>query len=781
MATIFVSPGVYTREQDFSVFASRVGLTKLGLVGLTQKGPAFEPIRVRSTDEFLFRFGSTSSDLALPYVANSFLTQSSELTVTRVLGKDGYNDSPAWIIVGEGASGSTLDGVVLAVIRSKYDFDNSVFYVNDLSGITINAPISGYTTPFTLSAFTTSPAGSNVLNVTLDETQDNYIVNILGKSPKEMPADYGIYVDAIYPHFIREAFQRGELTGISTTLVYDNSPAYTDFKTEYKNPVTPWIVSNVIGSQVRRLFKFQSISDGNSANREIKISISNIDLVNKTFDVIVRDFNDTDSSAFQTALERFRNVTLDSTSRNYIARVIGTTDEEYPRNSLFITIDMFEGHPEDVIPAGFEGYTQREVGGTVATPFFYKTEYSTEDSVNKTFLGISELGFTGFTSGQVSFTNVINTVEVDMFKYIGADQTVGTTKIKGFHMENTAPSLEYVTGVLSSVSDYERAERKFTLAPAGGFDGWNKFKNPEFRDFSPLDNDNRKAFREALDIYANPEEVDINLFATPGINFEDSESLVKYALGLLEERADTLYIVDSPRLTDETAKGTPEDAVLSLQDTGIDSNYAATYWPWIQIEDQTTGKFVYIAPTAEVVKSIALTDNVSYPWFAPAGINRGSASDNVRRADIKLSQSQRDTLYEGRVNPIASFVQQGVVIFGQKTLQVRQSALDRINVRRLLLQIRRLVSAVSQTLLFEQNDQTLRDQFLSKVEPLLLQIQNQRGLAGFRVVMDETNNPPEVVDRNTLVGKIQLKPTRTAEFITLDFQVLPTGANFSDF
>lgn len=783
MATIFVSPGVYTREQDFSVFASRVGLTKLGLVGLTQKGPAFEPVRVRSTDEFLFRFGSTSKNLALPYVANAFLTQSSELTVTRVLGKEGYDDSPAWIIKGEGPSGSTVDGATLAIIRSKYNLDslNPGFYVTDQTGITINVATSGYTAPFSLSAFTTSPAGNSVLNVTLDESQDDYIVNVIGKDPKETVGDYGIYVDTIYPHFIREAFQRGELTGISANLVYDNTSLYTDFKTEYKNPITPWVVSNVVGNQVRRLFRFQSISDGNAANREIKISIANIDLINKTFDVIVRDFNDTDASAFQTALERFRNVTLDPTSRNYIARIIGTTDEEYPRNSLFISMDMFEGHLEDAVPAGFEGYVQRVTPGTnVATPFYYKTEYFPEDSVNKTFLGISELGYTGFTSGQVNFTNVINSVEADMFKYIGADQTTGTTKIKGFHLESVAPSADYVTGVLADISDYDRAERKFTLAPAGGFDGWNKFKLPEFNDV-PFDDSNRQAFRKALDLYANPEEVDINLFATPGINFSDSESLVKYTLSLIEERADTLYIVDSPRLTNEEAKGNPQDLVLELQNTGIDSNYIATYWPWIQIEDQTTGKFVYIAPTAEVVKSIALTDNVAYPWFAPAGINRGTASDNVKRADIKLSQAQRDTLYEGRINPIASLVQQGIVIYGQKTLQVRQSALDRINVRRLLLQIRRLVSAVSQTLLFEQNDQTLRDQFLSKVEPLLLQIQNQRGLAGFRVIMDETNNPPEVVDRNTLVGKIQLKPTRTAEFITLDFQVLPTGANFSDF
>ena len=138
-------------------------------------------------------------------------------------------------------------------------------------------------------------------------------------------------------------------------------------------------------------------------------------------------------------------------------------------------------------------------------------------------------------------------------------------------------------------------------------------------------------------------------------------------------------------------------------------------------------------------------------------------------------------MYQGRINPIATSIQVGVKIDGQKTLQVRQSALDRINVRRLLLQVRRLVAAASQTLVFEQNDQTLRDQFLARVEPILLQIQNQRGLTAFKVVMDDSNNTNETIDRNTLVGKIQLKPTRTAEFIDLTFQVLPTGANFEDF
>jgi len=565
---------------------------------------------------------------------------------------------------------------------------------------------------------------------------------------------------------------------LTNGITFSNDTRYTDFVGPYTNPVTPWVVSNLVGGQVRQLFKCQSVSDGNAANREIKISITNIDTITKTFDVLVRDFNDTDSSAFQTALERFRGVTMDPRQRNYIARVIGTTDEEYPRQSLFITLDMKEGHPGNVVPAGFEGYSQVAAEtGTTAAPILYKQSYFSGDSVNKTFLGISELAYTGFTADKVSFSNVINNVEIDSFKYIGTG-TAGKSIVKGFHIENGAPST-FVSGDLP-LSGYTKAERKFTFAPAGGFDGWNKFKSPSFG-VNTSDASNREAFKEALDVFTNPEEVDVNLFATPGIDYGNNEELVKYALNIMEDRADTLYIIDSPRLTTTVAKGTPEEAVLAMQDTGIDSNYAATYWPWVQIEDQTTGQFVYLAPTAEVVKSIALTDNVAFPWFAPAGINRGTVGDSVRRADIKLSQSDRDTLYEGRLNPIATFVQNGVVIYGQKTLQIRQSALDRINVRRLLLQIRRVVAATSQTLLFEQNDQTLRDQFLSKVEPLLLQIQNQRGLTGFRVIMDESNNPPEVVDRNTLVGKIQLKPTRTAEFIDLTFQVLPTGARFEDF
>jgi len=448
--------------------------------------------------------------------------------------------------------------------------------------------------------------------------------------------------------------------------------------------------------------------------------------------------------------------------------------------------------PRNTVPAGFRGYSLRDSGisGSSSSDIYYKTGYLSGDSVFKTFLGISELGYTNFTSNEVSTRNSVKSIESDLFAYEGG-VTTDRTVIKGFHLENTANSTEFTSGSIDSLTGYtnaaqtlvDRNKLKFTLVPAGGFDGWDKYQTYTelYEEFTDAYTANVNSFKAALDEIANPEVVDINVLATPGVDFSNNITIVRYALDIVEDRTDAVYVMDAPRLTSGAVKGTAEEVVSRLEATGIDSNYAATYWPWIQIEDPNSGKYTYQAPTMMAVQTYALTDNVAAPWFAPAGLNRGLAGPQVVRADIRLNNNQRDTLYQGRVNPIATFVQQGVVIWGQKTLQVRQSALDRINIRRLLLQVRRLVSAASLTLLFEQNDQTLRDQFLAKVEPILLQIQNQRGLTAFKVVMDDSNNTPDTIDRNTLVGKIQLQPTRTAEFIDLTFQVLPTGARFEDF
>lgn len=784
--TVFLSPGVYSKEQDFSVFASRIGVTRLGLVGKFLKGPAFEPIKVTSTDEMLLRFGATSPNYPASYVANSFLSQSNELTITRILGKEGFTNSGAWMIVAN-------SGAVLAVLRSKKNQISNQFYFDTEEKIKIGA-VTGPLNSFVLSASTgplTAYTNSG-LTVSLDESREDYIVKILSKNPKITENQPNLYVESIYPHFVREAVSRGTITGLSASLVYSENPTYTDYADEYTHAITPWIVSRVIGGEVNNLFKFHTISDGDSANEEIKISVVNIDVNNLTFDVLVRRFSDTDAVATQTALERWSNLTLNEDLPNYIGKVIGTNDESYPSKSRFITVEMAEGHPTNTVPAGFKGYELRSTGvsGSTSADIFYKTTYLSGDTVFKTFLGISELGYTSFTSSQISIKNSIKTIESDLFSYQGAVAS-GMTTIKGFHLENAADSNYFVSGDKSSLTAYtntagtsiDKQKLKFTVVPAGGFDGWDKYKtyNNLYEEFDVSETANVQAFKDGIDTFANPEVTDINLFATPGVDFSNNEDIIKYTLDTIESRADSLYIIDAPRISTSAEKGTPEDVVSRLESTGIDSNYAATYWPWVQLKDPNTGKYSYQSPTFMVVKSMALTDNISAPWFAPAGMNRGLAGSAVVRADIRLTQIQKDTLYQGRLNPIVNNTQQGVIIWGQKTLQVQQSALDRINIRRLLLQVRRLIAAASQTLVFEQNDQTLRDQFLAKVEPILLQIQNQRGLNAFKVVMDNSNNTPETIDRNTLVGKIQLQPTRTAEFLDLTFQVLPTGASFEDF
>lgn len=798
MAEIFLSPGVYTREQDFSTYASRVGLTKLGLVGLTLKGPAFEAIKISSTDEFATRFGGTNTSLQLPYVANSFLTQGNDLTVVRILGNEGFTNSPAWTITSL-SSDASLNGVPLCVIRSKktssYPNSNSFQFSaqNDIVLVPGNATSNALST-FTISGISSS-LSANPIVVSLDETQASYITKIIGKNPirQDSSNEFGIYVEAIYPHFLRQNVSLSKITGVTSTFTFASSTPFVDYSGTYTNSLTPWVVSNIIGNNVKRLFKFQTISDGDSSAQEIKISIANIDVANYIFDVIVRRFTDTDATANGTALEAFRGCTLDPTAVNYIGNLIGTTDEVYPRKSNYITVDLVEGHPITVVPAGFEGYPliAANTGLTKTTGMLYKTGYTTVDSVSKAFLGLSELAYyklqssyNSLYSQNISISNAVKTLETDLFKFRGNSTTANTVTSLGFHMENcSAMSLSgsYISASATTMTGYTRAQAKFTLVPYGGFDGFNPYKTPEFRD-AASNNDTQTDYfntiqlKAGIDIFGNPEAIDINLFALPNINYYDGANSVRYALSMVEERADTLYVVDSPQSTSALE---PQIVVNELADTGIDSSYAATYWPWVQILDQSLNKYVYIAPTAQVVQSIAYTDNISYPWSAPAGFQRGSL--NVVRAQKRLTKSDRDTLYEQRINPIATFTQQGVVIYGQKTLQQRQSALDRINVRRLLLQIRRVVAAASQTLLFEQNDTNLQDQFKSKVEPILLQIQNNRGLYGFKVIMDSTNNNDQTQDRNTLVGKIQLKPTKTAEYIDLTFQVLPTGANFSDF
>jgi phage tail sheath protein FI len=273
-----------------------------------------------------------------------------------------------------------------------------------------------------------------------------------------------------------------------------------------------------------------------------------------------------------------------------------------------------------------------------------------------------------------------------------------------------------------------------------------------------------------LSLFANYDEYKFNLITVPGLNKSDHSTQITTLINNAQNRGDNLVVADMD------GYGTALSTIVSTA-AGIDSSYAATYWPWLQTPDPDTTQNVWVPASTMIPAVYAFNDNSSEAWFAPAGFNRGGLS-TVVRAERKLTQGNRDTLYSGKVNPIATFPNQGTVVFGQKTLQKKASALDRVNVRRLLIELKSYISQVGDNLVFEQNTIATRNNFLAQVNPYLESVQQRQGLYAFKVVMDESNNTADVIDRNELIGQIYLQPTRTAEYVILDFNVLPTGATF---
>ena len=718
-----------------------------------------------------------------------------------------------------GTSLSEYEGMVLAVIRSRGDSNTpldsvpvTTFFVDGLEITENNTtgsvnPTGDIYAKFKLEASITGTTVGEYV-VSLNPNDSSFLPNVIGSEPKDK--NTSIWVEAIYPDLIKKLDIDGITYGINTAMVTGTTEIFTDYGVGFQTPETPWVISQLKGNSADRLFKFITISDGNSANQEIKITIGNIDPYSKEFDVVIRSFYDTDATPV--VLETFTKCTMIKGQSNYIGQRIGTSDGEYTLQSKYVMVEIAEDIALDVFPAGFEGYmfnNYDDING-VAPKIFYKTSYANTDKVAKTYLGISELAYTGEGINQNMF---------NFNNWYSGQPEADFTKSNGFHMDSGATSI-LINGVTESFEVgagefrtwqqvdnqanpyYDAKKRKFTLVPAGGFDGWDV--NRRERSYSdgyvqggrqsgypnqPLvvPTNDFQAWEMAIDTFSNPENVTINLFATPGINWADQTVLVQNTIDMIEQqRTDTLYVIDAPQTTQPVTVGDGGKADVNaateitqlLEDTEIDSSYACTYFPWIQMRDTQNNVNVYIPATGEVVRAMAFTDNVSFPWFAPAGLNRGTT--NARKSQYKLSLEARDILYAGRINPMADFADAGTAIFGQKTLQVRESALDRINVRRLLLQIKVLIANIAIRLVFEQNDQATIDQFLNKANPILDSIKRERGLTDFRIKMDNSNNTPESRDRNELYGEIFLKPTRAVEFIGITFTISPSGASFAD-
>ena len=278
------------------------------------------------------------------------------------------------------------------------------------------------------------------------------------------------------------------------------------------------------------------------------------------------------------------------------------------------------------------------------------------------------------------------------------------------------------------------------------------------------------SYNNMIALMANSDDYRFNVLLAPGLFNNIQTSQCTSIINNTQNRGDNIFVLDLVAYDGTISTATSQAASRN-------TSYAASYWPWVQTQDPDSGQNVWVPASTMIGGVYAYNDTVAEPWFAPAGINRGGLSTVIRAAQ-KLSQSNRDTLYTGKVNPIATFPGTGVVVYGQKTLQTASSALDRVNVRRLLIALKSYISQVAQNLVFEQNSIATRNQFLSQVNPYLESVQQRQGLYAFRVIMDDSNNTPDVIDRNELIGQIYIQPTKTAEFIYLDFNILPTGATF---
>ncbi|MFA5419701.1 MAG: hypothetical protein WC341_14715, partial [Bacteroidales bacterium] len=768
---VFTSPGVKFRERNLTFVTRNVGITTLGLVGETLKGPAFEPVFVQDKTEFSQRFGAQSIkrfsngllQYQLPYVANAYLDESNQLYVTRVLGLSGYDAGTAWMVTlsagvdpattgtstvtgpttvpftggtylgvtlsntgqtgstftgytkvsatefegyshefsvltytGSTLSGTVSDTVTLLTGTSYSEYENMVLAVIRSRGYVVDHVNAPATTTFNTSSLTMSgnstligvgdlfgqfilraisTASTETYTVTLNPSSSSFLPNVIGLDAKDKSTK--IWTQAVYPDLIKWLDSTGIGYGINTTLLSGLTSFYTNYRTQFKTPETPWVVSQIKGNTVDKLFKFVSISDGDSANQEIKISIANINPITLEFDVVIRNFNDTDDNP--TILEQFTRCNLIKGTNGYLAQRIGTTDSEYDLQSKYVMVELDTEIVPDVFPAGFDGYLFNNYdsaitgdGDGIAPKILYKTQYNDDERPRKVYLGVSEKAY--------STTNLAGTgINQNFFNFNGYGATSGFTTTQGFHMDSGATSVigydfqvgagrfQTIDDVIDQLNPYfELVTRKFTLVPAGGFDGWDV--NRTSRSYGDLYDLNKifdgvvpngdpmndfQAWETAINTFANPEEVTINLFATPGINWSDQDILVKNTIEMLEtERTDSLYIIDSPDIGSTTpviGSKTKSDViaaqdVVELLDTAeIDSSYACTYFPWIQMRDDQNNVNVYIPPTGEVVKAMAFTDNNKFPWFAPAGLTRGVT--DARKSKLKLSLDARDVLY----------------------------------------------------------------------------------------------------------------------------------------
>ncbi len=636
------------------------------------------------------------------------------------------------------------------------------------------------------------------------------------------------------------ALPTGSFSGepMNYTDVYSRDLTNGDSAFSITNAATPWFISQKIapwqsGSTVPtrfELFRVLTLNDGTSTNTEYKIEISNVKLAGTvagsdwgTFTLTVRDFSDTDKRT--SIIEQFNNLSLDPNSSNFIARRIGDRYNYINNNGKIIEFGTFSNnskniriqmsannYPISAIPYGFEAfitptngamsqwtptmkYTKASVYGL--SPGKYPSGITFDDAPTGADAELFSLYPTSSLGAGASSDNRQYLAPIPTFNSAGGTyNSVGGNitfaldddyELYGVGTGSYLSGSNIIPTLYDSVNEPTYVKmRRFVTGMQGGFDGQSPAipielggnispGNTQGLDCTTVSSAGSIAYAQCIAALGNADEFDINLIVAPGIIHQHHPYVTNLIVDTCENRGDCFYIMDLYSDGGNPSNGQIDQVVSYAAE--YDTNYAGAYYPWVKILDTFNNIIVTVPPSVVLPAVYASNDNIAAEWFAPAGLNRGGIPIAVQVTD-RTTHEERDTLYDGKVNPIAAFPGSGIVVWGQKTLQNADSALNRINVRRLLIRIKKFFASTSKYLVFEQNVASTRNKFLSIVNPYLESVQQRSGLYAFYVQMDDTNNTPDIVDQNILYGQIYLKPTKTAEFIVLDFNILPTGASF---
>ena len=600
----------------------------------------------------------------------------------------------------------------------------------------------------------------------------------------------------------------------------------SDYHEMYRCATTPWVVSDLMGSNgdkadLKKLFRFHTISDGNCANREVKISIANIKPDEGTFDVYVRDYNDSDANP--TILESYRGLNMVPGSPKYIGMKIGTIDGAYECKSKYVMAEIIENDmTEQCVPAGFLGYPVRTFRAYQVPSFKYNTVYDENIKAKRQYFGLSDITGVDYDmfsyKGKYAYTEKYSSGYTHGFHlntYVGAASscTVDGEAVAKFDAVSVNQKAVFGTEAEMEGGLYEDVNlRKFTLYPCGGFDGWdiyrksrttadefraNKYKgaivNGHGSTFSKIQGEgvglgltgncitsDYYAWLAGARQFDNPERFQINMLATPGIDYVNDTLLSSDILDLVEDRKDTLYVMTTPDKPKGATDAIDEmyssaDAASNLEDAGIDSYYAATYYPWVKYYDKENSVYINLPATKDALRSMANVDNKKFPWYAPAGVERGKVDCVKMHFFAKLEDE--DNVYSGRINTLKTFSKEGVLLWGNKTMYSQETPMNRINTVRLMLYLRRIIKESVIGLIFEPNDTTLKGEFERIVKSVLSDVKSKRGFTDFKL---QTSQTAEQMDAHELSGKLWVKPTPTLEYIELEFMVTPQGVDFED-